>query len=325
MPILIGPSAAPYIAPTITLSASTNYNQNSGVVNATINTIGNRDVISVDFQLSTTSDFSSGNTDWFAASTNTTIAQGSTNTARSANATGLANNTTYYVRCRTTNSNGLTTVSSSGSSFKTYKQNTVTFTGSSTWTNPVPTSGTSGLAITSITDLVAVGGGGGMIGGGGGGGGEYKTSASLSVGSSVVVTIGAGAAVFSSNATATSIAGSTTLTAAIGQSGFYDGGTSGNGYAGGQADRDSAESGGGGGGAAGAGGDGNYNTRTGGNGGSGINGFGGGGGGAGSTTDGTPTGSGPANTGQGAGQDPNFADGYGNGGSGYAEFKYWGP
>jgi hypothetical protein len=320
MPILIGPSASPYIAATITLSASTNYNQNSGVVNSTINTTGNRDITSVEFQLSTTSDFSSGNTSWIAASTNTTITQGSTNTVRSASPTGLANDTTYYVRCRTTNSSGLITTSSIGSSFKTYKQNTVTFTGSSTWTNPRTTSGTSGLAITSITDVIAVGGGSIQIVGGGGGGG-YETASSLSCGSSVVVTIGAGGVYFQSGATNTTVAASTTLTAYAGSPGYFDGGASGNGFAGGAGDRTSPnyDAGGGGGGAGGVGSPYNPSARTGGNGGPGVNGFGVGGGGYGQNGDGTPSGNGPANSGQGAGGSGTA------GGSGYAQFKYWGP
>ena len=330
MPILIGPSASPYIAATITLSASTNYNQNSGVVNATINTTGNRDITSVEFQLSTTSDFSSGNKSWIDASTNTTITQGSTNTVRSASPTGLENDTTYYVRCRATNSSGYVTTSSIGSSFKTYKQNTSSFTSSSTWTNPVPTSGTSGLAISSIADLVVVGGGNGSNNHGGGGGGAYVTSSSMSVGSSVVVTVGAGGGNFTSG-NASSIAGSTTVTANGGvrqNANSYDGGSSGNGNAGGL---EYSGRGGGGGGAGGVG----KNAFTlvnpgGGDGGPGINGYGSGGGGAGGSTSeymGAPTGNGPANTGQGGGSAIDIS-GFllvANGGSGFAQFKYWGP
>jgi hypothetical protein len=353
MPICIGPSAsAVNIAPTLTLNASTNYNQNSGVLNATVTATGNRSITSVEFQWSTSSTFASGNSDWTAASTNTTISQGSTNTTRTFSPTGLSNNTTYYVRFRTTNASGYVTTSSIGSSFKTYKENTVTFTGSTTWSNPVPTSGTNGLAITSISDLFVVGGGGGALffEGSGAGGGGVSTSASMSIGSSVVVTIGAGGALdgggydsifgfpIATSGSASSIAASTTLTAnggllpyiGDGSSNEGAGGASGNGNAGGAA---YYNTGGGGGGAGGAGGAGNPSPSPAGNGGVGISGYGGGGGGTNPGSfdrQGSPRGNGPANTGRGAAGSAGFdtpvpADAGENGGSGYAQFKYWGP
>jgi hypothetical protein len=356
MPICIGPSAsAVVIEPTLTLNASTNYNQNSGVLNATVTATGNRSVTSVEFQWSTSSTFASGNSAWTAASTNTTISQGSANTARSFSPTGLSNNTTYYVRFRTTNASGHVTTSSIGSSFKTYKENTVTFNGSSTWSNPVPTSGTSGLAITSISDLFVVGGGGGaaFAEASGAGGGGVSTSASMSVGSSVVVTVGAGGALdgggygggffnfpIATSGSASSIAGSTTLTANGGQIPYLgdghgnegSGGASGNGNPGGAAYYDY---GGGGGGAGGAGSPGNPAPFYAGDGGPGISGYGGGGGGTrGDSYDvdsqGLPRGDGPANTGRGAAGSPwpgydAPADAGWYGGSGYARFKYWGP
>jgi hypothetical protein len=331
MPILIGTSASPYVAPTIAINASTDYNQNSAVLNATVTTTGNRPITSVEFQWSTSSTFASGNSAWTAASTNTTISQGATNTARTLSISGLSNGTAYYVRCRATNASSFVTTSAIGGGFTTYSLRTVPFTGSSTWSNPRTSSGTSGLAITSISDLVVVGGGNGNNNYGGGGGGAYVTSSSMSIGSSVVVTIGAGGGNFTSG-NASSIAGSTTVTANGGvrqNANSEDGGASGNGNAGGLG---SNTSGGGGGGAGGVGGNANVISNPGGGiGGAGINGYGSGGGGAGgdfgNEKNGSPTGNGPANTGQGGGPTPNILGGPQEafGGSGFAQFKYWGP
>jgi hypothetical protein len=329
MPILIGTSASPYVEPTIAINASTNYNQNSAVLNATVTTTGNRPITSVEFQWSTSSTFASGNSAWTVASTNTTISQGATNTARTLSISDLFNGTPYYVRCRATNASGFVVTSSIGGGFTTYSLRTENFTGSSTWSNPRTTSGTSGLAITSISDLVVVGGGNGNNNYGGGGGGAYVTSSSMSIGSSVVVTIGAGGGNFTSG-NASSIAGSTTVTANGGVrqlANSVDGGSSGNGNAGGTGG--SGATGGGGGGAGGVGQNANVIANPGGgNGGPGINGYGGGGGGTGGGgPDGSPGGDGPANTGQGGGPTTLIIDNFGvaYGGSGYAQFKYWGP
>jgi hypothetical protein len=248
--MLIGASSGGVVAPTLTIGSTTNYNQNSAVFNATVNTTGNRNITLVEFQYSTSSSFASGNSAWLTASTNSTIAQGATSTATTCNASSLpAEGVAYYVRFRVTNSSGFVTTSSIGGSFTTYSLKAYqTFTGSGTWTNPRPTSGTSGLAITSIQDLFVVGGGAPGaaedFSGGGGGGGAVTTSASISVGSSVVVTIGAGGSgyygfggtfVF---ATASSIAGTTTVTANPGGYAYGSGignraGDSGNGNIGG--------------------------------------------------------------------------------------------
>ena len=330
--IVVGPSSAVVVPPTLTLGASTNYNQNSAVLNATVTATGNRAITSVEFQWSNSPTFTAGAgitiSDWTAAATNTVINQGTTGTARTLNATGLSNGTAYYVRFRATNSSGFVTTSSIGGGFTTYSLRTETFTGSRTWTNPRTSSGTSGLAITSIQDLVVVGSGGGNCNNGGGGGGAYVTSSSISVGSSVVVAVGAGGSAPFGDGNASSIAGSTTVTAngAVRQNAnSEDGGTSGNGNPGGIG---SGSTGGGGGGAGGAGG--NWG-ENGGNGGAGISGYGTGGGGVGgdfgNEKNGSPTGNGPANTGQGGGATRNiigFLD-HATGGSGYAQFKYWGP
>jgi len=328
--IVVGPSSAVVVPPTLTLGASTHYHHNSSVLNATVTATGNRAITSVEFQWSNSPTFTAGAgitiSDWTAAATNTVINQGTTGTARTLNATGLSNGTAYYVRFRATNSSGFVTTSAIGGGFTTYSLRTETFTGSRTWTNPRTSSGTSGLAITSITDLVVVGAGNGNNNYGGGGGGAYVTSSSISVGSSAVVTIGAGGGNFTSG-NASSIAGSTTVTANGGvlqNANSVDGGTSGNGNPGGTGQN---TTGGGGGGAGGAGG--NWGVN-GGAGGAGISGYGGGGGGAGgdfgNEKNGSPTGNGPANTGQGGGPSPGIVfiiEAFG--GSGYAQFKYWGP
>jgi hypothetical protein len=350
--IVVGPSSAVVIPPTLTLGASTNYNQNSAVLNATVTATGNRAITSVEFQFSTSATFASGNSAWIAAATNTVINQGTTGTARTLNATGLIENestgTTYYVRFRATNSSGFVTTSAIGGSFTTYKKRTETFTGSRTWTNPRTSSGSSGLAITSIQDCIVVGGGGGseFVLQSGAGGGAVTKSSSVSVGSSVVVTIGGGGAMdgggydeffgfpIATSGSASTLVASSTLTAGGGtkpifvSDGVQRGGTSGNGNLGGF---ESYDDGGGGGGAGGAGTDGQgSNPRQAGSGGVGVDGFGGGGGGvsAGGFAHGSPTGDGPANTGRGAAGsgfiNPTSADGF-YGGSGYAQFKYWGP
>ena len=350
MPICVGPSAsAVHIAPTLSLGSSTNYNQNSGVLNATVTATGNRAITSVEFQYSTSATFASGNSEWIAASTNTVINQGTTGTARTLTASGLSNGTTYYVRFRATNSSGFVTTSGIGAAFTTYSLRTETFTGSRTWSNPRTSSGTSGAAITSIQDLLVVGGGGAtrFVEASGAGGGGVETSSSMSVGSTVTVTIGAGGTfdggglgIFDtpipSSGNSSSIVGSSTLSTGGGQPAFAvenassRGGTSGNGNTGGLGNFEGYASGGGGGGGAGGAGP-NGTIGAGANGGAAVSGYGGGGGGNGTNyggggPNGSPYGSGGANTGTGASA---FTDGdpytYHNGGSGYAQFKYWGP
>ena len=355
--ILLGLAAGVSIPPTITVTSSTNFNQNSGVLNAVVNTTGNRSVVSVEFQYSLSPSFSFGNSAWIAATVNTTISQGATSTARSCSITGLTPSTDsvpvyYFVRARATNTSGFVTTSSIGGAFRTYKLNTVPFTSSTTWSNPVPVSGTSGLAITSIQDLFVVGGGGGRVifNRNGAGGGGVFTASSMTVGSTVPVVVGAGGTTDGGGyvdgffgptpvptaGSPSSITGSYILMANGGglptqrSNGFEIlscGGTSGNGYLGGF--EGSYNNGGGG---AGAGGDGQNagagGAYNGGNGGAGVNGYGiGGGGDSESGVKGTPFVDGPANSGQGsAGFDFNFStSNIGSGGSGYVQFKYYGP
>jgi hypothetical protein len=346
MPVCVGPSAsAVHVAPTLTLNSSTNYNQNSGVLNATVATTGNRAITSVEFQWSTSSSFASGNSAWTVASTNTTIGQGTTGTARTVTATGLIENsstgTTYYVRFRTTNSSGFVTTSGIGASFKTYKINPVPFTGSSTWTNPVPSSGTSGLAITGLLNLEARAGGAsgdiifGPYGGGGGGAGARTTASTASISGNVTVTIGGGGGyltdLFGSPFWYPSNGNTTTIGSLLSATGgnvivfSENGGSSGNGNAGGTGISNS--NGGGGGGTNGAGGNASYSV--GGAGGAGWTaGYGEGGKGGEASSSGLPT-YGGAQTGNGGsgqnGVDNGAAPGFGLGGSGYAYFEYWGP
>jgi hypothetical protein len=340
MPVCVGPSAsAVHIAPTLTLNSSTNYNQNSGVLNATVTATGNRPITSVEFQWSTSSTFASGNSNFTAASTNTLIPQGTANTARTLSVSlPNATNTTFYVRFRTTNASGFVTTSSIGASFKTYRSVPLTFTSSGTWTNPVPTSGTSGLAITQLLNLEcrAGGGAGSYWFGAGGGAGARTTSSSATISGNVTVTIGGGGS--GSNITA---GGSTSIGSALSASGgqpggfaAFDppepGGASGNGNAGGS----SVVSGGTGGGGGTNGVGSNGTSTTGGAGGAGWGGGNGVGGRGCDAVDGYQGANGGAYTGNGGGGTTNLFDGVfpdivqangGNGGSGYAYFEYWGP
>jgi len=340
MPVCVGPSAsAVHVAPTLTLNASTNYNQNSGVLNATVTATGNRPITSVEFQWSNSATFTAGAgitiSDWTAASTNTLIPQGTASTARTVTATNLANFTTFYVRFRTTNASGFVTTSSIGSSFKTYRDILVTFASSSTWTNPVPTSGTSGLAITQLRNLECRAGGGGGnlidVAGNGGGGGNRTTSSTATISGNVTITIGGGGGGSTSSSGSggsTSSIGSV-LSASGGGGAGGNGGSSGNGNGGGSYYTDPSllfdNAGGGGGGVAGGGGNGSF--QTGGNGGAGVVGVGEGGRGS----DGFGKAAiinGSSNTGNGGSGgtfDGIFSTAGGNGGSGYAQFNYWGP
>ena len=329
--MIVGAPSAVVVSPTLTLGSTTNYNQNSAVLNATVSATGNRAITSVEFQWSTSSSFASGNSAWTVASTNTTISQGTTNTARTVTATGLTENsstgTPYYVRFRTTNSSGFVTTSSIGGSFTTYKKNAVPFTGSSTWSNPVPSSGTSGLAITQLLNLETRAGGGGagafFGGSNGGGAGARSTASSGTISGNVVVTVGAGGALFAGNGGSTSIGSVLSVNGGINGGDSYSepyGGSSGNGNIGGQPLQIMGGffAGGGGGGTNGVGGNG---YDSGGN-------YIGGAGGAGWTAgygeggqgwdDFHPAADGAAQTGNGATE-------AGSGGSGYAYFEYWGP
>ena len=200
-------------------------------------------------------------------------------------------------------------------------------------------------AISQIIDLDCWGGGGGGAEyvGGGGGGCARTTLSSASISNSVAVTIGAGGSTYG-DGSSTSIA--SLLTAAGGLAGRADfdspnpsyGGTSGSGQPGGSGGFSFTAGGGGGGGSNGPGQNGynlggNYYGGNGGNGWSNPYGQGGGGGGAGTDGEGgnglgSPQGDGPANTGRGGGGTWYIFSSIevpGSGGSGYAQFKYYGP
>ena len=280
-----------------------------------------------------------------------------TNQAVSVAISGLTAGTTYYYRIKASTTTGFVYGSENsfvaasavaqGSvlSFTTYSYRTASFTstGSQTWTNPVPTSGTSGLAITTINDCLIIGGGGsGSFYNGGGGGGQGRFITSINISGNVAVSVGA-------SDTLSSLAGEIAnagMTMGSTPETFFspDGGTSGNGFVGGTGwfaldlgFGPEQGAGGGGGGAGGVGGNSApASTQIPGNGGPGATldgySYGGGGGGVatystsytafglgGSGGGGAGNSAGTANTGGGGGGYPY------PGGSGYVRFRYWGP
>lgn len=256
---------------------------------------------------------------------------GSSTTSVSATLTGLSPGT-YYFKTKAVNEIG-TAFGSEGSFTVT---SGVLLGSQLSFTPP---------AVTQIINLDCWGGGGGGADfiGGGGGGAARATAASASVSSSVAVTVGGGGAPgYSSSGSSTSIG--SLLSAAgggRGKSEFYDngdasGGTSGSGYAGGAGNGSIGGGGGGGSDAVGASGYTSGGYTMGGAGGSGwSNPYGQGGGGGGSGSDGeggaglgSPQGNGPANTGRGGGGVWFIGSAIevpGSGGSGYAQFQYYGP
>jgi hypothetical protein len=95
--------------PTVTIASVVTYDQTTAVLRGTVNTTGGTNITTVQFQYSTSSTFASGNSAWFTASTNATIASGATDTLCTYNATGLSNGVTYYVQFKATNSVGIAT------------------------------------------------------------------------------------------------------------------------------------------------------------------------------------------------------------------------
>jgi hypothetical protein len=286
------------------------------------------------------------------------VAQGSYTTANnqavSVSISGLTVGTRYYYRIKASTTTGFVYGSENsfvaanavaqGSvlSFTTYSYRTAAFTstGSQTWTNPVPTSGTNGLAITTINDCLIIGGGGsGSFYGGGGGGGQGRFITSISISGNVAVSVGGSDTLSSLAGEVANAGGYAGQTGGEEFSFSADGGTSGNGFAGGTGWNSivaSTYAGGGGGGAGGAGANSApASTQIAGAGGAGstLDGYtyGGGGGGAagggggythiaagGSGGGGAGGSAGTANTGGGGG-------GGAAGGSGFVRFRYWGP
>jgi hypothetical protein len=161
------------LLPTVTIGSTTNFTESRGVFNATVN--GNLANTTVVFHYSTASNFSSY----------TSVSGSGSGTgifASSAIVTGLAVNTTYYVRAVATSSIGSTT--SGYTSFLTWH-----LIG---WSNGTP--GTYYLTVPTVPGvnpaplvnslIVAAGGGGGGANGsvdegGGGGAGGYRYTGSL--------------------------------------------------------------------------------------------------------------------------------------------------
>ena len=97
--------------PTVTIASVVTYAQTTAVLRGTVNNTGGTNITTVQFQYSTSPSFASGNSAWFTASTNATIASGATDTLCTYNATGLSNGVTYYVQFKATNSVGIATSS----------------------------------------------------------------------------------------------------------------------------------------------------------------------------------------------------------------------
>lgn len=328
MPIrhgLVASSVA--LAPTVTLSAATNFNQSIATLNATVS--ANFYSTTVKFQYNTTNNFASY-TEVNAATTPIT----GQSVSSYANITGLSVGTTYYFRCVATNDAGTTT--SSSSSFTTWSLQTLSKTTSGTWNFTIPTVTPTGgsIVVPSITSVQLVGaGGGGYTQGGGGGGGAGYSAATLTFASgsstaiSVVVGAGGGAAASGGSSSISNLS----VSAAGGGGASTDifsgrGGSSGSGNLGGTniagVDKNGNVSNwGGGGGGGNAGGGGNGATEYGGNGGGassctyGGGTFGGGGGGDGNIGNGASGGGNYGVGGQG--------EGSGSGSPGRAYFQYY--
>jgi hypothetical protein len=396
--IATGTAISTTLAPTVTTSAATNFNQNSATLNGSTSigtlsylwgTSASPSTASSSASLTglsngtlyyfrafgTNNDASASFTGTVTTTTPTTISfeygtstgvytfetsygslASASNQAVSVNVSGLNVGTTYYYRIKASTTTGFVYGSENsfvaanavaqGSvlSFTTYSYRTASFTstGSQTWTNPVPTSGTNGLAITTINDCLIIGGGGsgsGFFGGGGGGQGRLITSITIS--GNVSVSVGA-----SDNLS--SLAGQIASPGNIGGNSEYfnpNGGTSGNGFAGGNGwyslDVGFGPTQGAGGGGGGAGGAGANSASTGtfiaGAGGAGatLDGYSYGGGGGGIASRGPSSidhvaagGSGGGGAGNSAGTANTGGGGGGNsqpGGSGFVRFRYWGP
>lgn len=179
--------AVTIVAPTITINAVTNFNQDRATFNATV--APNNETTSVKFQYST-----NGST-WTDGATLTGITGGSQGVY--SNQTGLAVGTLYYVRAIATNSVGSTT--SSNTTFTTWSLKTYLNTSAGSYTVSVPSiTPTGGSAIApTIYEMLIYGGGGGANYAGGGGGGYRIAASKVSSATgtqNVTTTIGGGGA-----------------------------------------------------------------------------------------------------------------------------------
>ena len=341
---IIASSVRPASAPTVTISSTTNFNQNIATFNGTVSANG-ATTTTIKFQIST-----NGGSTWSDATGGTTISNTSSQSVSVYyNATGLSVGTAYKVRLTATNSAGTSTTTATTGDFTTwslqvYERST---SGGTTFTIPTVTpTGGSAVAV-SIYDIIMFGGGGGnQFGGGGGGGYVDSASVSLTGSRSVTTSVGAGGTAgdgFNNFATAggnTTISGDlTTQTATGGGAGvsITDNrtGSSGNGYVGGfnkyyYLNKSTSFSGYGGGGGAGANGSDGFAGAIGGG---AYAGYGGNGGSGVSITRGGVTRAGGAGGG-GSGNNSNGSVGanntYGSGGSyysngqaGYIRFRYY--
>ena len=339
---IIGSLKSSPLPPTVTIGATTNFTESRATFNATAN--GNGTNTTVVFHYSTSAGFGSYSSIYGGSGTGSIFPI--------AVVTGLAVNTTYYVRAVATSSGGTTT--SGSTSFLTWHLITVSYGASTSLT--VPT--VAGVNPAALVNVLVVGGGGGGgqgLGGGGGGGYRYTTSRAFTgTSGALTITVGGGGAA-NANGDTTTLTGTnmTSYSAGGGTTGTagYSGGNVGTGdnaaYTGGAGvtrgfkDVIDSSTGGGGGGINGNGTAGeSSNVYYGGNGGAGgtINGwnFGAGGGGGGSPKDGTASGyirgsvgspSGYGTGGGGSGSESQYYGAYAAtaGSSGLIVFSYYGP
>ena len=176
-------------APTVSISSTTNFNQNIATFNGTVSANG-AVTTTIKFQIST-----NGGSTWFDATGGTTISNTSSQSVSVYyNATGLSEGTSHKVRLTATNSVGTSTTTATTGDFITwslqpYERSTA---GGTTFTIPTVTpTGGSAVAV-SIYDIIMFGGGGGGQSSGGGGGASYQSSSLALTGSrSVTTSVGA--------------------------------------------------------------------------------------------------------------------------------------
>ena len=198
------------LAPTVSLSAASNFNESIATLNATVS--ANFYSTTVKFQYNTTNNFAS----FIEVNAATTPITGQS-VSSYANITGLSVGTTYYFRCVATNPIGTTT--SSVLSFTTWSLKTYLNTTAGSWSLSIPSvTPTGGSAIApTIYEMLLYGGGGGANYSGGGGGG-YRLAASHTSSTTGTQTVsgsvgGGGAAGNGGGGTGSATAGgSTTLT-----------------------------------------------------------------------------------------------------------------
>lgn len=177
-------------APTVSISSTTNFNQNIATFNGTVSANG-AVTTTIKFQIST-----NGGSTWFDATGGTTISNTSSQSVSVYyNATGLSEGTSHKVRLTATNSAGTSTTTATTGDFTTwalqvYERST---SGGTTFTIPTVTpTGGSAVAV-SILDIIMFGAGGGAQGSGGGGGASYESSSLSMTGSrSITTSVGAG-------------------------------------------------------------------------------------------------------------------------------------